>query len=290
MNEKRVKLIQIIAPVGIIILVQHAISIFLSQVAIAYVIFRNMPIDVDELSVKYRDFILSQDFLILLNFISGLICSGIFIFWYIRITAKEKEQESVLENGNSLVSIIATILGTVGIAFCCRFVGVFLINLIVMIFPAWLVSYQSALDSIGLSLTGGGSAPPIIVLYTVLIAPIMEEFGFRGISLKYALKGMPGMWANFLQALLFAIIHGNMLQGTYTFLFGLILGLVVIKTGKLWIAILIHIIFNSISIFLPEFVFMGNSPISSYLILFASMTGIYIGVMSMEKVYTKTAK
>lgn len=55
---------------------------------------------------------------------------------------------------------------------------------------------------------------------------------------------MPFMAANVLQALLFGIYHGNLIQGTYAFVLGLILGFTAEYFHSVWASILLHAFVN----------------------------------------------
>ena len=84
------------------------------------------------------------------------------------------------------------------------------------------------------------------ILATVLLAPILEEVVFRGTILR-RLKDTSVKFhgANIIQALLFALIHGNVLQGIYAFLLGIILGFLYVKFNSIWAPIAMHIGFNA---------------------------------------------
>src|SRR5690606_21596465 len=94
-------------------------------------------------------------------------------------------------------------------------------------------------------------------------APIYEELIFRGLVLRMAQKFTSKFWiANTFQAILFGIVHLNLLQGIYAFALGLILGYFYQKYQSLYVPILMHMIFNFIGSVMTEFVF---SKISSEL-------------------------
>lgn len=79
---------------------------------------------------------------------------------------------------------------------------------------------------------------------TVILAPLAEEFLFRGITLKKAQKIMPFMAANVLQAVLFGVYHMNLVQGVYAFVLGMILGYTAEYFHSIWAAILLHACVN----------------------------------------------
>jgi len=83
------------------------------------------------------------------------------------------------------------------------------------------------------------------VLGIAIIAPIVEEVVYRGIVLKRLLN-MPMNFhaANIIQALIFGIMHLNVLQSTHAFFGGITLGLAYAKFKTIWAPIIIHITFN----------------------------------------------
>lgn len=108
------------------------------------------------------------------------------------------------------------------------------------IFPVSEENYEQALQSL--------SATPIISLIQVcILAPIIEEILMRvflldGLSVKYG-KGI----ALFVSALLFALLHFNMVQTLSAFICGIILGLLYLHTGSILCCMLTHMGYNLIS-------------------------------------------
>ena len=92
------------------------------------------------------------------------------------------------------------------------------------------------------TLIGGDTLLSIIV--TVLLAPLAEELLFRGVTLEKAKKIMPFFAANIVQALMFGIYHGNLIQGTYAFLLGVLLGYVAEYFHSIWASIFLHACVN----------------------------------------------
>ncbi|QWT18156.1 CPBP family intramembrane metalloprotease [Collinsella sp. zg1085] len=62
---------------------------------------------------------------------------------------------------------------------------------------------------------------------------------------KYALLG-----AMCIQAVLFGLLHGNIVQSSYAIVLGLVLGWVYLKSGKLWLSVCLHFAVNASSFFL----------------------------------------
>ncbi|WP_195262451.1 type II CAAX endopeptidase family protein [Clostridium sp. 1001275B_160808_H3] len=91
-----------------------------------------------------------------------------------------------------------------------------------------------------------------IALLTVgIIAPFTEEFMFRGVIFKTLNKNISILWTIIIQALFFGIFHGNLIQGTYATLLGLVFGYITYKTKSLWPSIIMHMINNSIATLSP---------------------------------------
>lgn len=121
------------------------------------------------------------------------------------------------------------------------------------IFPKAFASYQDLIDSMA-----GSGVSFLTVLSVALVAPLAEEIIFRGLTLRYAKKAMPMWLAVIFQALLFAIYHGNIIQGAYAFLFGLFFGFLVIKTDSLVPSVLLHSIINLSAYLVPDFLLDNN--------------------------------
>ena len=105
-------------------------------------------------------------------------------------------------------------------------------------FMAYSTTYKNTKDTLN-----DGSIL-LKILTTVIIVPILEETLYRGIiagqlNIMYGEK-----IAIVLSALLFGIMHANIVQFTYAFLVGIPLGYTFVKTKKLWTAILSHSILN----------------------------------------------
>lgn len=92
------------------------------------------------------------------------------------------------------------------------------------------------------------------------LAPIGEELIFRGVMLYFLLKVIKGLkrkkvlfWVvNLVQAVAFGALHGNMYQGMYATLLGLLIGFMAYKSDTILVPILIHMIYNILQIVLME--------------------------------------
>jgi len=95
-----------------------------------------------------------------------------------------------------------------------------------------------------------GSNLALELLCMCLSAPVIEEIIFRGIVQKRLMKMTSLPVALILQALIFGVIHFNILQSTYAFFIGILLGFVYIWLDSVWPTIIIHAACNTTSIML----------------------------------------
>jgi membrane protease YdiL (CAAX protease family) len=121
-----------------------------------------------------------------------------------------------------------------------QFFTSYLIGFITIAFPKWWEQYQKLMDTAGLS----DDISPLMLCYSVILAPICEELIFRGVTMRQARKAVPFWLANLLQAFLFGLFHMNWIQGFYAFALGLVLGLVCEKGGSIYYSLLFHMLFN----------------------------------------------
>ena len=88
-----------------------------------------------------------------------------------------------------------------------------------------------------------GANIPLVFLYTVICAPIMEEYVFRKLIVDRTARYGQGV-AVLLSGLMFGLFHGNLGQFVYAFGLGIFLAFIYLKTGNLKITIALHMIVN----------------------------------------------
>ena len=94
---------------------------------------------------------------------------------------------------------------------------------------------------------------PVIILVTVILAPIFEELIFRKLLLD-RLSVYGSKFAIIVTAVAFGLFHGNFDQLFYAALVGVVLGYVAIKSGNWLYSVGIHMVMNFIGGILPVFV------------------------------------
>ena len=121
-----------------------------------------------------------------------------------------------------------------------QFLTTLIMVLILITLPAAMEEYESLIDDSGITQYG-----IMWFISTVVLPPLVEETGFRGLGLTYLKRaGIPFAVANVLQAVAFGIFHMNLTQGIYTFVLGLFMGYVAHRTGSVVPAMLLHAVYN----------------------------------------------
>ena len=126
----------------------------------------------------------------------------------------------------------------------------------------------------------GASASWLMYLSVFLLAPVAEEVLFRGLILSYARKCIPIYWSVILQAFLFGLYHGNIIQGTYAFILGTLLGYIAVKTETLFAGICFHIVLNVSIIFVPAVLF--DNDLRCIIAVAASCVILVLGITFMN--------
>ena len=85
-----------------------------------------------------------------------------------------------------------------------------------------------------------------VFLKVAVVAPIVEELIFRGLIFNGFRKNYNGFVAVFMSALLFSLFHLNPWQMPATFVLGLLLGWLMLRTNNILVAIIGHSINNSL--------------------------------------------
>ncbi len=92
----------------------------------------------------------------------------------------------------------------------------------------------------------------LAVLCVCVVPAIVEEVLFRGVVLE-AFLPYGDIPAILLSALTFALFHFNLAQSIYPFLYAIVLGLVVRKTGNIYYAMIMHFTNNLLTIIMSYF-------------------------------------
>ncbi len=88
----------------------------------------------------------------------------------------------------------------------------------------------------------------LFVVIAVVIAPIVEEFVFRGFVFNALLRRMPLALAAILSGILFGAVHGEPIVIAPLAIGGAVLAWIYYSSGSLWSSMLAHATFNAINL------------------------------------------
>lgn len=174
--------------------------------------------------------------------LSQIVCMGIIptaIFFALKGT-------SGTEGFKDIISLKKPVKGTGGSIALVAVMMVFINLLVAVLFFIVVTAFGfKPVNSAGTIYTGVGILILDLVM-TALLPSIFEELTFRGIVLG-AYRDNPWL-AVFISAALFALMHTNILQVFYTFIGGLVMGYIVIKTRSIVASAVMHFAINAFSV------------------------------------------
>ena len=85
------------------------------------------------------------------------------------------------------------------------------------------------------------------------LGPFYEELVFRGLALGAYRKARSPLFAVVFTSLLFGLVHGSIVHVLFVFPVGIVLALVMLKTGQLWTSVAAHGLYNFLVTVLAEF-------------------------------------
>lgn len=203
----------------------------------------------------------------------------VFGLWYYLAYGSKKRPEHI-EKPDALRLTAVVFLGVFG-----QILITGVLNLIYIIRPELLQSYLEMMKISGITeLTAAA------FIATVILAPIGEELLCRGIIFRLAGKVSENFWiANCIQALAFALIHGNLVQGTYAFFVGLTLGYIYGKYRNIWVCMLLHGACNLTSGFIDQYYLLFPSEYAGLVLIF-NMTISVLLIVVCFKILGKPGK
>ena len=155
-------------------------------------------------------------------------------------------------------------------------------NMLVNILGSFLNAdaYQESMSQ----MTDGKSLLFLIVCMGI-IAPLAEEMIFRWLiylRLRDYMRAVPAM---VISGIFFGIYHGNLVQGVYASILGILFAYFMEPTGSLWASILLHVGANIWSLILPELAggILKKYPMGVMLLLLILMAGMYTGTVYFQK-------
>lgn len=119
------------------------------------------------------------------------------------------------------------------------------------------------------------------IIYCCIVAPITEEFLFRGFAMK-ALSRVSQRFGIFMSAFLFGLAHGNIVQMVSGFIIGILMGYVDVKHNSLIPSIIIHFAVNIFSCIMMYTNMMSGSAghFVQYFVSGITIVLLFVGIVS----------
>lgn len=95
-------------------------------------------------------------------------------------------------------------------------------------------------------------------LYVVLVGPVIEELVYRG-GILMSLRRFGDKFAITVSAIIFGLMHGNLVQAIFATMVGFVLGYICVKTNSLRYCIYIHILNNFIATVIADYIYPNLS-------------------------------
>lgn len=135
----------------------------------------------------------------------------------------------------SFKNILPKYLFIIGFGIAVMYFGNVLISFVSFFLP------QSSIDKFTEVNDTLYSGSIFIQFFTIVIgAPIMEELVVRGLVYNRVKDYLGAIWAAVVSAVLFGVMHGNIVQGLYATIVGLALAFVYERYKSLWAPIFMH--------------------------------------------------
>lgn len=120
-------------------------------------------------------------------------------------------------------------------------------NVVSTAFIAFMSAFGITLSSPDVPMPSGSEGFLLSFVRVVVVAAMAEELALRGFVMGN-LRKFGDSFAVGASAVLFAVMHGNLIQAPFALMAGFTIGYFTVKTGTLWTGVLIHGVNNFISL------------------------------------------
>ncbi len=156
------------------------------------------------------------------------------------VTVKKTEQLML----SKPKSVFDTALGVIaGLGICMA------ANIVSSIFTVFMSLFGYELSSPDIAMPSGAFGIFMSVIRISIIAALVEELALRGYVMG-SLRVYGEKFAIIATSIVFALMHGNLIQAPFALLAGFGLGYLAVKTSSLWTPIIIHALNNLLSVIL----------------------------------------
>ena len=184
----------------------------------------------------------------LLTLAAGLVGLWVGLVGAVTYAARVKGSGSLVRDFGLRVAGPLDVVGGAVVGVLSQYVLVTLIYLPLLWFSPHL---RHQLEEPAKNITGRAEGPFAVVALMLLVAvgaPLVEELFFRGLLLRSLTRRLGPAWGITLSAGLFGLAHFELLQLPALVAFGVVLGVLAHRTGRLGPSIFAHMAFNAITV------------------------------------------
>lgn len=246
--------------------IQIFVSIIMMVIGIVGYAIKNGG-DVLQADIQYANSLtLDGEMTVMLTVVTFVTTLGSVLWYYLAVVKKtsSEKKNSTKPKVWSAKNIFLCVLA----GFACYGIAVIVSGFLGILFPEAMEDFSDMMD---ISLGGNMF---LIILTTVIVAPIGEEAMFRGLIYHKLLQTTPFAVALLLQAVFFGVFHGNLIQGIYVLPLALCMGYFVYRWNSIIPSIIIHAVNNGLSVFL------GFLPVSEQIQSILFIVVILLSAMS----------
>lgn len=149
------------------------------------------------------------------------------------------QQPLMVERPRSVMLMIPAVFAGLGFCMLC--------NIVNSNITAFFSNMDIEFTSPEIPMADGVSGIILTFFRVAITAGVVEELCFRGYVMGN-LRFYGDSFAIAVSSVMFAMLHGNMVQAPFALMAGFALGYLSVKTGTIWTGIIIHVLNNSISL------------------------------------------
>lgn len=177
----------------------------------------------------------------------------------------KKTNQLILGKPKSVFDAFLAVIAGLGICMAA--------NILTGIFTVFMSAFGYELSSPDIAMPKGVAGIFVTVLKVSILTGVVEELALRGYVMG-SVRVFGDKFAIGVTAVVFALMHGNLVQSPFALIAGFALGYFAIKTSSLWTAIVIHLLNNLISVvitYLYDYIPEEQINIIYYALIFSLM-------------------
>ncbi|WP_177199520.1 CPBP family intramembrane glutamic endopeptidase [Clostridium frigidicarnis] len=155
-------------------------------------------------------------------------------------------------------------------------IGLFVVSMSIMNLVGYIDVLSDSIEELGKPINC-----PMGILSMVILIPIFEETLFRGLIFRELRNNINIIVGLIIQALIFSAFYDIFMQMRYSFVIGLILGIIYYWNGSIWASIIPHAVYNGCVILMFKIGYMKAGKLNLLYLVF----GMIIFIIGMTLLY-----